>query len=223
MPPPACDWHRSIPLDGDALGNDDRSNCVPCGALRSIQIRRAVAAGDQRKPTAAEALELYCAWAGWDGTDATDAGTSSDDAAMLWAQKGVRWGEQWLDIPAIVNVDPANGAHLRAAIAFLGPVQLDIALPLAWQDAPAVWSIVSGGWGKPGSWGDHRVCAGKYDAQGLYVVTWGTERLLPWNSVATYAINCEATVSRSWLDTMGLSPGRLDLAALESEMKKLAA
>ena len=52
--PRACDWISRIKLDGNALGNDLHANCVPCGALRSIQIMRAVAAGDARKAGVAE-------------------------------------------------------------------------------------------------------------------------------------------------------------------------
>jgi hypothetical protein len=184
--PEQCDWHRTIPLDGDALGNDVHSNCVPCGALRSIQIRRAVVAGDTRKPTAAEALALYRAWSGWDGADATDSGTASDEAARRWATNGVRWGEQWEDVPSIVALDPTGADRLRAAVAFLGPVQLDLALPLAWENETSTWSIISGSWGQPGSWGAHRVCAGGYDRQCLRVVTWGQQRSIPWNAVALY-------------------------------------
>lgn len=220
--PAACDWHRAIALDGDALGNDQHGNCVPCGALRSIQIRRAVAAGDSRKPTADEALALYRAWSGWDGGDATDIGTASDVAAIAWARNGVRWDDQWEDVPAIVAVPPAAIDALRAAIAFLGPIQLDLALPLAWQEAVSTWSVVSGSWGQPGSWGMHRVCAGRYDQQCLYVITWGQERAIPWSAVARYAVNAEASVSRSWLDATGHSPTGLDLAALQRESLSLA-
>ena len=221
--PETCGWHRHIALDGDALGNDVHANCVPVGALRSIQIRRAVQAGDQRQPTADEALALYRAWSGWDGTEATDLGTASDEAAARWACEGVRWGEQWEDVPSIVALDPTRPDRLRAAVAFLGPVQLDLAMPLAWEGAPAIWSIISGSWGQPGSWGAHRVCAAGYDRECLRVVTWGRERGITWEAVARYAIHAEATISRSWLDATGLSPAGLDLAALQREGAALIA
>ncbi|MDR3392656.1 MAG: hypothetical protein P4L77_13075, partial [Sulfuriferula sp.] len=95
-------------------------NCVTCGTLRAIQIQRAVAGGDKRKPTTDEALALYRAWSGYDGTPATDVGTRSDVAAARWASEGVQWGEQWLDVPIIVGLNPAILSHLQAAIAFFG-------------------------------------------------------------------------------------------------------
>jgi hypothetical protein len=221
--PEACDWHRFIALDGDALGNDVHSNCVPCGALRSIQIRRAVAAGDARRPTAEAALELYRAWSGWDGSPASDTGTPSDTAAMRWARDGVRWGEQWEDVPSILGLDPTLPCQMRAAVALLGPVQLDLAMPLAWQSEASTWTVISGSWGQPLSRGAHRVCAGRYDPYGVYVVTWGAERLLTWPALARYGLNAEATLSRSWLDATGRSPDGLDLDALEKESRALAA
>jgi hypothetical protein len=208
-PPGACNWHALIALDGDALGNDVHANCVECAALRAVQIMRAAVAGDVRKPTAAEALALYRAWAGWDGSEATDVGTQSDVAEAQWSSKGIEWGVQWEDVPNLFPLDPQNAEHLRAAVAFLGPIQLDLALPVEWERA-VVWDNA----GAPGSWGAHRVCAGRYDARFLYVVTWGEERAIPWGALPTYALGATATVSRSWLDTNGRSPGGLDLAAL---------
>jgi hypothetical protein len=228
VPPDAVDWReRALEVtgvdvyDNDPLDNDDHSSCVACGALRSIQVRRAITGGDARRPTAGMADSLYRAW-GWDGTAANDVGLNSEQAAMQWAQHGIQWGDSWLDIPSVAAVDPKNIAHVKAAIAFLGPVQTDLALPTAWQQEQSTWTVISGSWGTPNGWGAHRTCAVGYDQYGVYLVTWGQRRLLTWSAVATYAINCEATVSRSWLDTMGLSPGQLDLAALEKEMRELA-
>jgi hypothetical protein len=221
--PETADWHRAIPLDGDALGNDLHANCVPCAALRSIQMRRAVVAHDHRRPTAEQALALYRAWAGWDGTDATDTGTPSDQAALHWRRDGIQWCEQYEDVPSIAALDVANRDHIRAAIAVLGPIQIDLAMPRAWEQEPSTWTVVSGSWGEPGSWGAHRVCAGRYDAYGPYVVTWGVERHLMWPALALYGLGAEATVSRTWLDTMGRSPAGLDLDALEAEAAALVA
>ncbi|CAH2603237.1 conserved protein of unknown function [Rhodovastum atsumiense] len=221
-PPPACDWHRAISLDGDALGNDRLGNCVPCAALRAIQIRRGVVAGDRRRPTEAAALALYRAWAGYDGTAATDLGTPSDMAAALWARDGIAWGAQWEDVPAIAWIDPGRPEQLRGAVAFLGPVQLDLALPRSAAGA-ALWEVGEGPDGSPGSWGAHRVCVGRYDADHCWCITWGREQPMSWSFLARYGLNCEATVSRSWLDTLGVSPQGLDLATLERASRALAA
>ncbi len=219
--PNVCDWHRYITLDGDALGNDMHSNCIPCSALRRVQIARAVSAGDMRVPTTGQALGLYERW-GWDGSEGGDIGLASDVAAFHWATGGVSWGDQWEDLPSIVALAPANLHHLRAAIAYLGPVQLDLALPGSAQGLTS-WSVAFGPDGAPGSWGPHRVCVGRYDGGYFYAVSWGLEITMTPDFVERYAINAEATVSRSWIDILGVSPAGLDLAALEREMAALTA
>lgn len=218
--PDACDWHQYIALDGDALGNDLHSNCVPCGALRRVQIARAVSAGDRRAPTTEQALDLYRRW-GWDGTEADDIGLRSDDAASRWAAGGIPWGGQWEDVPNIVALAPVNFDHLRAAIAYLGPVQMDFALPWSAQGM-TYWAAATSPDGTPGSWGAHRVCVGRYDRRTFYALSWGRGIPMTLDFVARYAINAEATVSRSWLNALGLSPAGLDLAALERESAALA-
>lgn len=220
--PPAVEWHRRIVLNGDALGNDVHSNCVEAAALRSIQIRRVWAAGDERAPTVDDALALYRRWSAWDGREITDIGTASDTAAARWAAFGIWWDEQWEDVPTIAALDPTNATHMRAAIAWLGPVQLDINLPAAWQGLTS-WTQASGAEGAPGSWGAHRVCASGYDAAYLYAVSWGRLVQITWDAIARYALNAETTVSRAWLDVDGRSPAGFDIDALESRAAALAA
>ncbi len=224
VPPSAVDWNKFIRLDGDALGNDQTGNCVPCGVLRSIQIMRAVAAGDQRRPDAATARGLYIVWAGWDGVpgSATDLGTRSDVAAEYWACAGVPWGDQWIDIPALAGFDPRIVSHLRAAIAWLGPIQIDLNMPMTAQAQLSTWTVGTGSDAQPGSWGAHRVCIGAYGPDSFRAITWGEERILPDAFVETYALDAMASISRSWIDVVGRSPLGLDLDALEAASRRLA-
>jgi hypothetical protein len=218
---PVTNWHLWIAFDGDSLGNGppaNRGNCVECGALQSIRIRRAVVAGDHRVPKADQALALYQQWSGWDGTDATDLGTASDVAAVQWATKGIWWSDQWEDVPAIAWLDVKNLAHLRAAIRYLGPVQIDLVLPISAQKQD-VWDVAAD---DGGVWGCHRVCCGRYDAERFNVVTWGVEQTMTGAFLLKYGINAEAAVSASWLDTTGRTPAGLDFAALKRESEALA-
>jgi len=223
QPPAERDWaavaeaRTGVAIyDGDPLDNDQVGNCVACGALRSIQARRAIAGGDTRRPTGAMARALYRVW-GWDGTPANDLGLRSDVAAAAWSSRGVEWGDVWLDIPFVSAIDPANEAHVRAALAFLGPLQLDLALREGWQDAD-IWDVSDAP-----LWGDHRVCAMGYDPDGVDLVTWGLRRRLTWAALARFGLAIYATVSASWLDNRWISPPGLDLAALQAEAAALAA
>ena len=199
--------------DGDTLGNDALGCCVPAGAYRGVQIMRAIVAGDARKPTAQQVAVLYRLWSGWDGTPATDHGTNSDKAAVMWMQFGIPWGDQFEDVP---QVAPLGVASLRAAVAFLGPAQVDLALPIAWQ-TESVWDAVDGPAGEPGSWGSHRVCIAGYGPYLSNVVTWGEEVGITAAGLAKYALGAWASVSRSWLDATGKTPAGLDFDALAAE------
>jgi hypothetical protein len=206
----AVNWHAHITLDGDALGNDAHGDCVECGVLRSIQIMRAVTAGDQRKPEATQALELYAAWAGF---PAQDNGTVSSVAAAAWATKGVAWGDQYEDVPIIGTVPLSS---VRTAIATLGPVQLDINMPDSAVGAD-VWDAGSA----PGSWGAHRVCAARCDSDSVWCVSWGREFRMTQAFLDRYVLGVEACVSRSWLDARGISPSAETWDALKAEMARL--
>lgn len=220
--PQSCDWHRYIPIDGDPLGNDTRRCCVEAAAWRTLQIWRAVVAGDTRRPTADQVLDTYHFWAGFDGTDVTDLGTASDTAAALWATQGLRWGDQLTDLPNPFALDPTNARHLRCTIDRFGAVQLDLAMLRAW-DGLTTWPIIAGPDGEPNDTDRHRVCSGKCDRDFLYAISWGGEVRIPWDAVARYGLNAEGAVTRSWLDATGRSPGGLDLDALERISRSLAA
>jgi hypothetical protein len=230
VPPDAVDWEAEalkrsgiVAADGNARGNADHSCCVVDGAFQSIRVRRAIVAGDGRDFDWPEVDPIYREWSGYDGSDATDQGTNSEAAALLWEQKGLRWGQDWLDVPTIRAINPANIMHVKSAVAFLGPTQIDLGLPLAWQQEQSTWTVIGGSWGQPSTWGDHRVLATGYTSLGLVLLTWGLRRLLTWPALALYGLGAEATVSRSWLDTMGVSPAGLDLDALEREGRAVAA
>lgn len=220
-PPPAVNWLSLIPMDGDALGNDDVGDCVECAALRGIQIQRAVVAGDNRKPTKEEALELYSNWSGWDGTQGTDLGTASDVAADKWGSKGIAWGPYFEDVPALALINPQNIQHMKQAIASLGPIQIDMRLPIGWQTEANLWAPCSGQ--NNATWGYHRTCAARYDSSGLYIVTWGTMRMLPWDAVLGYVVDAYAVATRSWLGVDGRGPTGLTYDGLVQTLKEVAA
>jgi hypothetical protein len=226
--PPAHNWLQELPANGDPLGNDVHSDCVQAAELNTIYIRRAVTFGDVRRPTQAQALALYSRQSGYDpAVPGSDTGTISSDADADWATRGIESDPQTLDIVSWVSIDPANMAHVRTAIWLFGPVQLDLALPAALQGDPfAPWALPPAGinalgW-KPGSLGGHRVCLGAYDEVGFTARSWGWDISVSEGFVGAYALQIVATVSRSWLDSRGLSPAGLDWAALEADLAGIA-
>lgn len=221
--PQNANWWAACPPDGDALGNDDCGNCVPCCDLRMIQSRRANAWGDTWKPTKQLALSLYTLRTGFNQlTGKPDDGTDTAADMTAWAQHGIRLDEQNLDVVRWATIDPTHDDVISLAIAHLGPIAVTLALPIAAMDL-TVWSQAPGGgpdWA-PGSWGYHRVCAGAFNGRERVVRTWGTDLHMHPQFWAAYAIACDATLSREWLKETGLSPVGLDWDALNADVASL--
>ena len=199
--------------NGDARGNVEHSCCVPVGAWQALRIMRAVVGGDSRDFTTQQVLGTYQAWASYDGTDATDLGTDSRKAGVLWASRGLRWCDQLLDVP---NIVPLGLDHLRAAVALLGPTQVDLALRSDWMPSQT--------WGASSAAlvGDHRTVATGYNSDGFDLLTWGRRVWISNDALAAQGLAAWACVSRDWLTTLGTTPTGLDYVALENEGRMLA-
>ena len=219
--PTRCDWQDEacriagvVIANGDARGNTDHSCCVPAGAWQAVRIMRAIVAGDTRDFTTPQVMQTYADWSGYNWTPETDLGTRSDLAGALWGSKGLWLDDQLEDVPQVV---PLGLDHLRAAVAFLGPVQLDVALRQDWQDS-ATWGLSSAP-----LWGAHRVVLTGYNLDGFDVLTWGKRVWISNAALAAYGLGAWACIDRLWLDTHGEAPPGLDLAALEIEARGMAA
>jgi hypothetical protein len=127
-------------------------------------------------------------------------------------------------VPFWTTLNPSEQNQVNAAIAFLGPVGITLALPAAAED-PAVWPKPPGtgtGW-EPGSLGWHRVCSGKYDGAVRVVRTWGLDVEMHPEFWSRYVVAADALLSREWLDATGFAPSGLDWEALAIDQQALRA
>ena len=225
--PPSCDWHAKYPANGDALGNDTIGVCVEAAEFQTAAMRRANAWGDQRRPTADQVVALYTELSGFNpATGVPDDGTDTAQAMAAWCANGVYLDPQTCDVVRWATVDPANLEHVKLAIATTGPIQITLNLPLSAQETPN-WALDPTPWlgqpdWKPGGWGPHRVGGGKYDGDTLEVLTWGKYVPVHPRWFSAYALGCDATISREFLDTTGIAPNGLDWSALENDIRLLA-
>lgn len=222
--PQNADWWAKCPPDGDALGNDEYGCCVECGDLRIIQSRRANAWGDTWKPTKQMALSLYTLRTGFNQlTGQPDNGTDTVADMTAWVQHGIQLDEQNLDVVLWATVNPARDDEIALAVAHLGPIAVSMALPIAAQDL-STWSQAPGqgaDW-TPASWGYHRVAAGAFDGRQRVVRTWGNDITMHPEFWSRYVVECDAALSREWLDATGLSPDGLDWNALTADLERLS-
>lgn len=222
---PRADWHAKAPADGNPLGNDRFGCCVEAADFQVIRMRRANAWGDEWKPTPDVVLKRYAAMTGFDPAKGIpDLGTDTASDMATWCSKGIRIDSQNEDVPFWIVLNPHDLNAVNAAIEYLGPILLTMALPSAAEN-PASWSIAPGtgpGW-EPGSLGYHRTIAGKYDGAIRTTRTWGRDYEMHPEFWSRYVVGADATISREWLDTTGRSPSNIDWNELLSDRSILAA
>ena len=211
-PPDEVNWPKFINLsDRDPLDNDTRGNCVPCAALRGIQLRRASLWGDAWKPLAALATGLYTDWTGYPASG--DRGTDTVDACTRRVTHGIRLTDSLLDIGPWFVLDPRNVDHVKIAIQKARAVEITLALPVSAMDvSKGRWDIVPG---SPHD-GDHRVVSGRYDAGGIWVITWGFEMYMPWATYLAWTLAADVVLSLECLPTWA------DRGVMESAMEAVS-
>jgi hypothetical protein len=218
--PPRINWHAKCPADGDPLANDRYGCCVPVADYRIIQMRKANLWGDATKPLAATILARYSALTGFNpATGRPDVGTDTVDDMTAWCSHGIKIADQTEDVPFWAICHPRNITEVNIAIAHTGPIAVTMQLPIEAQDLDA-WSNAPGtgiGW-EPGSWGGHRVMCGQYEGSVRTVRTWGFDIPVHPDFWSAYVVAVDATISRQWLTTTGLTPLGLDFDALKTDM-----
>jgi hypothetical protein len=73
----------------------------------------------------------------------------------------------------------------------------------------------------PNSSNGHCIPAVAYDADNLYVVTWGEIKAMSWPFYNAYADESYAVLSQDFIEKMGTDPAGFNLAALEKDLKQL--
>jgi hypothetical protein len=134
-------------------------------------------------------MRYYENWAGYvEGDPSTDTGMDMTTSWKNCLNQGLA-GYKFL---GFVSPDPANKLHIMQSIALFGGVDLGLQLPVEWQNQK-VWDVVRGA--QPGSWGGHDTWCVDYDANGVWVVTWGYLQFMTWAALAWACDEAHTAVS----------------------------
>ena len=227
-PAPARDYTFGVTAR-PMFGNDVEGDCT-CAAIANMFVAwLRVVFGKIWVPTTAQVLALYSAVTGFDpsktdasGNNPTDKGAVIEDVLAYVEEHGFR-GHHLIGSAAI---DPTDVVSIKRATDWFGYVDLGVNLPKAWQglkrwDVPTFWQKLTAraSWAA-GSWGGHCVCSQKYDADGIYVWTWGELIFVSWAAVAAYFDTIDVVLSATWIGK-GKSPAGLDEAPLRARMAAL--
>ncbi|BCI68047.1 C1 family peptidase [Acetobacter aceti] len=222
--PPSADWAPDVSWP---MWCNDRYGCCTQVSVASAIRTWTGAAQAPILLTDDEVLENYSAVTSppFDPDQpATDRGAVELDVLNHWiryglAMPGSQPGRSYLT--AYGAIDPRNRQSVQRAIAFLGGAYIGLSLPQWCCDTDDDWTYdpqrdnsIAGG---------HAVWLHGYDADWLYLNTWGGPRRMSYEFLAQFCDEAYGLVARQhWSDIHGVSPKGEALDALVTEMRAVA-
>jgi hypothetical protein len=225
-PPAELDFGSAAFYAG-MLGNDQVCDCTCAGLYGLIQGWSARTLSAPVVATTAEALGLYSTLEGYDpATGRPDDGLDETLLLDYWAKTGVQYASpagygQINRLKTYATVDPRNIDHIEQAIWVCGGIYLGCEMPASAQEqtqAGRPWSVP---WRSPIE-GGHCIVSMKYDANYIYVRTWGQEQAVEWDWWLRYGDAAYAVVNPLWIGQAGKSPDGLDLDSIVADLPYVA-
>jgi hypothetical protein len=177
------DWGM---MDNDQLGD---CTCAACGHL--IQTWTAASGAEVTVPDTAVLTEYEQACGYVPGNPATDQGGVISAVLDYFRDTGV--GGHRISAHAEVNL---TQLRVQQAIYAFGAMDIGVQLPVSAQDqVGTLWDFASPTPDAPGGWGGHSVAVVKYDATGLWCVTWGALQKMTWRWFMYYVDEGHAAIS----------------------------
>jgi hypothetical protein len=201
--------------------NDQYGDCTCAAAGHMIQNWTANAAAEVTVPDSS-VLSFYEHFVGT--PPPPDEGCNMLSVLRYWRKTGLG-GHKVL---AFTSIDLKNQVQAQSACWLFGGLYIGVALPdfATRGDMPAIpWVVPPGGPvgdGAPNPNNGHCIPAVSYDADNLYVVTWGEIKPMSWAFYNAYADESFAVISEDFIEANGLNPAGFDLTALEADLKAIA-
>jgi hypothetical protein len=209
-PPDTRRWDTPVTRWG-VQGNDRYGNCVICTAAHALQAWAANESGDKEPIADAAVIELSRQMGATNGYMILD--------RLIYWRKNEMWANRlW----AFAAVNPTDPNLMRHAINSLGCADIALSMPAAWQ-SQEIWGTGSGRAFRPGSWGEHSVPLVGYDADHVYMVTWGAIQAMTWAALAEYSGEAYALINPEWIKADSQSPSGFDLEALHADLREVTA
>lgn len=222
--PPSVSWAEHVETWPMYL-NDELGDCTCAAAGHGEQLTSAI---NHREfdVTDTDVERLYELVSGYDPTT----GQNDNGAVILDVLNALRKvGIGGHKIGAFAEIDITNDNLLRAAIDLFPAVPIGVALPTELQkqanDPSKVWNKPRNlkGPNAPGSWGGHCVIFVGYDAKTLSFVSWGQVYRMSWSFWHAYGDEAWATLAAEWIADGTTAPTGVKIAALEADLKAVAA
>lgn len=221
LPKPAKKVYREYKTPEEAklmYGNDQYGDCT-CAGAANLLILATCHTGKVVIPTLTDVLDMYTAISGFDLiTGANDNGAAMTDALNHLRTVGLSGHK----ILAWAKINHKNLQHRKIACDLFGATYVGVQLPGQAQsqfENRQSWEVVENDTNE----GGHAIIRTGYGALGDNYVTWGK-----WDQKASAAWSLAyveeeyVVITQDWFNSVTkLTPGGLDLATLESDLKLL--
>jgi hypothetical protein len=196
--PAAVDNYSKVP-SFPMLGNDLWGDCTFAADGHIIEQQTWFGRGFEGLVTTADALHAYSVVGGFDenagppGENPTDNGAQVQDALNYLRKQGFHARK----IAAFAELDVADMNKIKLATAEFGCLSIGFNFPKSAMDqfnAGEPWTVVNG---SPLD-GGHCVVVAGYDANWIYVVTWGAIQRMSYGFWAKYVDEAWAVISLAW-------------------------
>jgi len=218
IPPSKTAWEYKI-ADWKVFKNDQYGDCTCAGPAHEI-MNRTVNSGSLVTPTDSEVLAMYSAISGFDlVTGANDNGAAITDALNYLQTVGLSGHK----ISGWAKIVQANISSVKLAIYLFGSINVGVQLPnsaMRQFELGEPWDVEKNDGGIDGG---HCIPIMGYGADGCTCITWGKRQQMSWEWFLTYCDEAYAEIAPDWFDGKGYAANHLNVAALQADLKAIAA
>lgn len=219
-PPAAVDYYQKVPA-WPMYYNDQYGDCTCAAAGHMIQ-NWSANAGTEVTPPPQTVLSFYEHFV---GTPGPEAGCNMLSVLKYWRKAGLDQHK----VQAFTSLELKNQSQARSAVSLMGGIYIGVELPdfAVKQGADLLtipWVVPPGGPSgdaAPNPKNGHCIPAVGYDADQLWIVTWGSPKSMSWDFYNAYADESYAVVSPDFIGSSGQSPEGFNLAALMKDLAQL--
>lgn len=211
LPRPAAVTEYTTVASWPMLLNDTIGDCTIAAVGHACQLWGLLTWKDPRVVTDADVLAAYEANSGYvPGDPSTDNGATCVGVLEYWRTKGVGPHKiaHWL---------ASDNALIPLTVYLFGAAYIGLLLPMSAQSQD-VWDVTTGPDAEAGSWGGHCVPVVGYDAEALYIVTWGAIKKMTYAFLDAYSDESYAPLSGEWVNSESKAPNALDWAQLKADL-----
>lgn len=219
-PPASVTYYQNV-ATWPMYYNDQYGDCTCAAAGHMIQNWTANAATEVTPPPPT-VLTFYEHFVGT--PPPPDEGCNMLSVLKYWRRTGLDQHK----VQAFTSLDLQDQSQAQSAVYLLGGIYIGVALPdfaVQGDNYLAIpWVVPQGGPvgnAAPNQQNGHCIPAVGYDAEQLWIVTWGSLKSMSWGFYNAYADESYAVVSTDFIGTSGESPTGFNLTALENDLAQL--